>query len=239
MRTNDVVGMGNKYVGFSHLLDKNKAVQEYAAEHLCISTNEKTSLKAIIQHFRATTKIESITLKDTAFAALLRSATLEMGPEWTEHVLYYNMQTKDGSGMGYKHVTLSHLAVGIQTFTEITPRHVQKIDTQAVVNEYILKNLHSCHGETTRMRDILAHFRAIMPEMQEHITDKIFSNKLLNFVHMHKDWEDVVEFGKVYTDQPKKCEIYRNLTFVDISAKFLFAKYTELPKSPSLKRKEP
>jgi len=36
-----------------------------------------------------------------------------MGPEWTEHVLHYNTTTKDGIGMGYKHVTFSHLVVGI------------------------------------------------------------------------------------------------------------------------------
>ena len=65
-------------------LDKNEVVQQYAMEHLCISAGKKTSLKAITQHFRDTTKIESITLKDKLFAALLRTATPEMGPEWIE-----------------------------------------------------------------------------------------------------------------------------------------------------------
>ena len=97
---------------------------------------------------------------------MLRNATLNLGPEWVEQVEYYNMWTKDGKGMGYKHVTFSHLAVGIQKFTEITPRHTQIIDSEAVVKDYILKTLQSCHGETTRMRDILTHFQAIMPEMR-------------------------------------------------------------------------
>jgi len=83
-------------------LDKNETVQEYALEHLHISAGEKTSLRAVREHFRATTKIESITLKDGEFAALLRNATLNMGPEWVEQVQYYNMWTKDGKGMGYK-----------------------------------------------------------------------------------------------------------------------------------------
>jgi hypothetical protein len=89
------------------------AVQEYAVEHLCISTDEKTSLKAITQHFRDTTRIESITLKDQPFAALLRNATLNLGPKWVEQVEYYNMNTGDGRGMGYLNVAFSHLMVGI------------------------------------------------------------------------------------------------------------------------------
>jgi len=220
-------------------LDKNDAVQAYVMEHLRICEGEKTSLVAILRHFRATTKIESITLRDKAFAALLRSATLEMGPEWTEQVIYHTMRTEDGNGKGYRNITFSHLAVGIQKFTEVTPRHAHVIDREAVVKDYVLKNLQSCYGETTRMRDILTHFRAIMPEMQEHITEKIFSNKLLNFVHMHTDWDDIVEFDKVYTDQPTKCEIYRNLTFVDAKAKFLFSKYTSSSETSSLKSKVP
>jgi len=107
-------------------------VQAYVLEHLCVSTGDKTSLKAICQHFRDITKIESITLKDKPFAALLRSATLGMGFERTEHVLYDNMRTKDGIGMGYKHVTFSHLAVGIAKNTVPILPTVVKFDRMAM-----------------------------------------------------------------------------------------------------------
>jgi len=216
-------------------LDRDEAVQAYALDHLCISAGERTSLKAICQHFRDTTKIESITLKDKTFAAMLRNATKEMGPEWDEQVKYHIMRTKDGNGVGYLNVTFSHRVVGIQKFTQSTPRHAQLIDSKAVVKDYIEEHLKSCHGETTSMRDILAHFRVVMPKMQEHINDKKFRNRLRDCVTKREDWDDFVEIATVPTER----EVYKNLTFVDAKAKFLYAKYTPSPEASSSKRKKP
>jgi len=145
------------------------------------------------------------------------------------------MRTKDGVGMGYLNVTFSHRVAGIQKFTHITPRHAQIIDKNSVVKTYIEENLKACHGEITSTRDIITHFRAVTPKMQEHITDKIFSDKLLSYVNMHKDWDDFVKFKTVSEERV----VYKNLTFVDAKAKFLYAKYTPSQQATSSKCKEP
>jgi len=145
------------------------------------------------------------------------------------------MQTKDGSGMGYKHVTFSHLAVGIQKFTQITDRYAQVVDKESVVKAYIEKNLELCQGETVSMHNMLEHFRHISPTMKEHITDKMFSNKFMNYAHMCEDWEDFVQFERM----SKGHEVYKNLTFVDAKVKFFYAKKKTSPETSSPKRKEP
>jgi hypothetical protein len=100
----------------------------------------------------------------------------------------------------------------------------------AVIKEYALKTLHNCYGEDTRMCDIRMHFRDTRPEMLEHITDKMFSNTLMNVVDLHTDWEDIVELDKHYTDKPTKCEIYRNLAFIDPDVKEAYAAFRPLPR---------
>jgi len=106
----------------------------------------------------------------------------------------------------------------------------QIVDRMAVIKEYALKTLQKCHGEDTRMCDIRTHFRNTRPEMQDHITDKMFSNSLMNVAHMNPDWADIVEYDKDYTDQPTKCEIYRNLTFIDPDVKDTYAVFKIMQK---------
>jgi hypothetical protein len=216
-------------------LDKPEAVQAYALEHLCICEGEKTSLREITQHFRDTTKIQSITLKNKAFATLLRAATLEMGPEWTERVKYHLMRVKADVGMGYLNVTFSDRLVGIQKFAEITDRYAQVVDKESVVKAYIKQHLEICKGEEIYLHEVLAHFRAISPTMKEHITDKMFSNKFMNYAHTCEEWDDLVRFAKM----SKGCEKYKNLKFVNAKVEFLYKKKKSSPETSSKKRNEP
>jgi len=114
-------------------VDKPGAVQDYVLTHLHISDGTKLLLKTIRHHFRETTKIDKINLTDNDFDALLRNATLLMGPEWTRQVEYYNMRADGDKGMGYTNIKLLHPVVGIQKFTKITPRHPRKVDKVALV----------------------------------------------------------------------------------------------------------
>jgi len=166
-------------------LDKEQVVQEYALEHLRFSTGEKTSLKAIRKHFRNTTKIESITLKDRDFDTSLRNATLNLGPKWVEQVQYYNMWTEDGKGMGYLNVAFSHLMVGIAKYTKpVLPalKKLKKINKIDVVRNYSLQHLEVSEGAKTRLCDIREHFKLTNKHAENRLNDKIFSALLLEVV---------------------------------------------------------
>jgi len=231
-------------------LDKGEAVENYVSEHLRIVSGEKLLMRDILVHFRATSKIEAISVKDADFAPLLWAATLNKGAEWTDGVQYHNNKMKDGRrGMAYMNVAFVHLETGIRSFTEITPRHLPILDKEAAVQDHVAQNLRMLDGEKTRMCDILAHFRATAKIAEKLLTDREFSGLLLNAINNTLDWQYKIDYRNATVKGEKRCMMYKNLGFVDCNATTdmstappplppILLPYAEPPKVNSLKKRK-
>ena len=125
------------------------------------------------------------------------------------------MCTKDGRGMGYKHVVFTHLAVGIAKYAVPILLAVSNFDKMAAVENYAAVHLAVREGGKTSLCDICEHFKATNESAHNHLNDKMFSALLLKVVNDTLGWGDSVQYRNISVNGAKRCRVYVNLGFIE------------------------